>query len=554
MTVGEAKRRRDLADTISVLIPERGRPEMLERCIQSLLDTAGDDHRIEILVAIDDDDPAWIDREPIPMPRTRYFRWPRAITLGEKLNRLGQEAAGGIFWFIANDYIVETLGWPAKFREAVANLPNGIGVPFPRDDLHPNHASFPIITRRMQEAIGFLFPPCYPYWFIDTTWDQHGIMLGQRFEIDVTVRAPEGRGLSHGLYELQFWVSFWEAMAPVRLREAAQLIAAAYGHGTPAFQTVMQDIPRRQQICKARTAHLSTPEFLAEWGSRSESPPAPRYQEVRTFAEQMMEKLKKGAPRKPKVAIATPSGRQWEATTGVCIASVAAQTTLAGVSIGLVNVQTSMISHGRNATVAMCLEQGFDYIFWIDADMKLPATILMDLLRCDKDIVGATYNRRVAPYETLGRMKGPKPSESALRSGLIEAEALPGGVILVKTDVYRALKWPWYFESYRWDAPNGLDAFEGLLRDYFRTLPPAEAVAEFRETALAKWMADGYEVGLDPGARDRLSSEDINFCKKATRAGFQIWCSLDATFEVGHIGEQVVTCDRPPEALKEAAD
>ena len=54
--MGEARRRAAVQNMISVLIPERGRPKELERLLRSLIDTAGDDAQIEILVAVDDDD------------------------------------------------------------------------------------------------------------------------------------------------------------------------------------------------------------------------------------------------------------------------------------------------------------------------------------------------------------------------------------------------------------------------------------------------------------------------------------------------------------------
>ena len=134
--MGEAARRRENADVISVLIPERGRPVELDRLIRSLLDGLWGDAKIEILVGIDDDDPAWEELNPVPHPNVRYIRGPRPETLGVKLNDLAKQARGGILWFLANDQIVETLDWPAKCRAAVAAMPNGIGVAYPRDPLH----------------------------------------------------------------------------------------------------------------------------------------------------------------------------------------------------------------------------------------------------------------------------------------------------------------------------------------------------------------------------------------------------------------------------------
>lgn len=147
------------AATVSVLLPERGRPAMLDRAIRSLLSTAnGAD--IEILVGIDDDDPEWIGREPPERPNTQYFRGPRALTLGEKVNGLKDRATSDILMFFANDMVMDTSGWPGIIQRAAAELPGGIGIMFARDEMHPGHASYPIVTRAFVEAVGFFFPPC----------------------------------------------------------------------------------------------------------------------------------------------------------------------------------------------------------------------------------------------------------------------------------------------------------------------------------------------------------------------------------------------------------
>jgi hypothetical protein len=552
--LGEAKRKATAAETISVLIPERGRPDMLERLITSLLTTAGDDDHIEILVAIDADDPAWVGREPFVHSKTRYFRWPRPLTLGEKLNKLKDEARGGVLWFIANDMVMDTNGWPEKMRQAVAKLPNGIGVPYVRDVLHPGHASYPILTRRFVDAVGFFAPPCYPFWWLDTHLDALGILVGQHFEADVVVSAPEGRGKTHGLIDLPFWVEFYEALAPIRMREAIQLAEAAHGEGSLAFADVMRGIGQRQQWCALRTAHLSSPEFLAAWSDTAASPPHPEYAKVKAYAVQMMADIRKQMPTRPKIAIAVPSGRTWEATTANCVAALAAHSAISGIEVCLLNVQSSQISHSRNMTVELALKENCQFIFWIDSDMKFPPDTLLNLLRHNKDIVGATYNRRTPPYSTLGKLKGDRPSDDALRGGLHEALVMPGGMMLVATSVYKKLSWPWYGECFRPAGADGLESFRALLKDYFREIPPADALDELSETKLGAWLkAGGFDLTEGQGEVCNILSEDIFFTKKARKNGFEVWCCLDTTFKTVHLGVQEITCE-PEQHQRLAAD
>lgn len=552
--MGEQKRKAENA-LISVLIPERGRPDMLERLICSLIDKAGSDERYEILVAIDSDDPAWDDREPVPHAKVRYLKRPRPITLGEKLNELGRLSAGEIMWFIANDHIVDTPGWPTKFRHAVQKLPNGIGVPFVRDTLHPDHASYPIITRRMMEATGFAFAPWFPAWFIDTWADQIGILTNIRFEIDVEVSAPEGRGKSHGLKDVTFWATFFREMLPMRVRDAINLLMRAYGQDSAHFKEAMKGIEQRQALCEARTRHLVTPEFAALWEARTESEPAPNYKEVKDYAETMMAKLRAERPHAPRVAICVPSGRQWEGTTANCIAALSAYSAARGVELAMINVQSSQISHGRNETVRVALSANVDYLLWVDSDMKIPPDALMRLLHHGKDICGAVYNKRVprpdGTYETLGRLKGPRPAE--LNDGLYEAEYLPGGLMLVKADVYRKIKWPWYVEAYRWEGNDGVEAFSNLLRAYFVNVPPDEVFEELADSKLGQWLQSNYIVGAENGST-KIWSEDLVFCAQAKKAGFQVWADLKLSNDTAHLGTIEVTCKLPDDTVRLAED
>jgi hypothetical protein len=394
-------------------------------------------------------------------------------------------------------------------------------------------------------------PPCYPYWFIDTHWDQLGVLLGVRFEIDVKLGAPDGQGdTTGGRYELPFWCDFFRALNPVRLKEGIQLIEAAWGKEGDEGKRALADLPRRQQIAAARIAHLKHPAFLERWAAPAGAePPYAAYAEVKAHAEKMMADLAKQRPRKLRVAISTPSGRQYEATTANCIAALASYTSLAGIDVTMLNVQTSSVTHGRNSIVQIALEQNCDYVFWLDSDMVVPPDTIVRLLRHQKDIAGATYNRRTRPYSTLGRLKGPAPQPEVLaKGGLVEAELLPGGVLLVRADIYRRLGWPWYAECYRWAGKDNLDAFKNQMREYFTKVPPDDVLASIDATPFGAWLMDNYEVAVDSGSPERYFSEDLFMIVKAREAGFTAWCDLDVTYATTHLGVMEVTCDRPTAA------
>ena len=547
--MGEAKRKADVSDMVSVLVPERGRPEELDRLLMSLIDTAGDEN-YEIIVYIDADDPAWHDREPRMHSHVRYLRRPRPPTLGEKLNWLAKEARGGILWFIANDMIVETRDWPGWFRRTAERLPNGIGIMHPVDMTNPGLASYFAMTRAMYEGVGLFAPPWFPYWFCDTWWTEIGILTGTLREVPVILQAPEG-GQRSERPDLAFWCQVFEKTRPMRLRDSIQLMQVAFGENPPG----MAMLEERHRLCAARTAHHQTDEFLRQWGTH-EVQQTEQYAEVKAIAEKLVAELDAQTPRRVRVAICVPSGRTWEAATALSVSAISAYTAMAGVETGHFNVQTSLICHARNSTVDTVLTQGtFDYLFWMDSDMEVPPDALIRLLKHNKDIVGATYNKRTprddGTYETLGRLVDNETSD--LRSGVHEAALLPGGMLLVKADVYRKMPKPWYATCYLWPGDTGKERFKAMMRDYFNEPAPDDVLEKmFADPEVVTWA----EAGVFQGAGTKIIGEDIYWCRKARNMGYRLWCDLDLTFQINHLATHKITCLPKPEEveLEAAAD
>lgn len=248
----------------------------------------------------------------------------------------------------------------------------------------------------------------------------------------------------------------------------------------------------------------------------------------------------------PRVMLSLPSGRTWEARTATAVAGLATYSALHGIQIGIANLEGSMITKQRNDLVQMAIDQNMDYIMWIDTDMIMPPDALLRLLAHDKQVVGATYNKRVPPYETLGRLKGERP-EDLRKGGLFEAEAMPGGFMLVKTDVYRRIGWPYYWETYQWPGDSGVGSLKEYLRNSWHETVPDVALNELDKClVLSSWLQAQY---ADDKTRPRWNyySEDLNFCRKLIKHGIEMYCDLSLTFQMVHLGTLEVTCQPPPE-------
>jgi len=187
----------------------------------------------------------------------------------------------------------------------------------------------------------------------------------------------------------------------------------------------------------------------------------------------------------PRVAIAVPSGDMVHADFAMayaqlCMASAALQ-------LQLITVKSSIVAQARNNGVELARNCGADFLFFLDSDMLFPPTALFRLLLHRKDIVGATYTKRVAPFEILGTKLAEQPA--VLSGDLLEMQRIPTGCLLINMGV-----------------------FEKLSKPYFR-----------------------FEIDAD-GA---IIGEDYVFCDRAREAGFRVWCDAVLSREIGHIGQSI---------------
>jgi hypothetical protein len=199
----------------------------------------------------------------------------------------------------------------------------------------------------------------------------------------------------------------------------------------------------------------------------------------------------------PRVSIAVPSGDMVHADFAMAYAQLCLAS--AGLPLQLTTVKSSIVAQARNNGVELARNFGADFIFFLDSDMLFPPTALFRLLLHGKDIVGATYTKRVAPFEILGTKVAEQPA--VLSGVLLEMQRIPTGCLLIKMSV-----------------------FDKLSKPYFR---------------------------FDTDANGAIVGEDYVFCDQARAAGFRIWCDAAMSREIGHIGLNV--CRLPDRAVRDAA-
>ena len=171
---------------ISILLPTRGRTEMLRRCLLSLADLADDATCIEMLLAFDNDDMAsyqWFEQHVVPELNQRGINYTAMgferlgyIRLNEYLNHLASRSQGHWLFFWGDDAIMESQGWDSRIKE----VEDFRVLRIPAHNLHP-YAIWPIVPRRWYEICGYISD----HQLTDSWVSQIGYMMDIMQNIDV---------------------------------------------------------------------------------------------------------------------------------------------------------------------------------------------------------------------------------------------------------------------------------------------------------------------------------------------------------------------------------
>lgn len=198
----------------------------------------------------------------------------------------------------------------------------------------------------------------------------------------------------------------------------------------------------------------------------------------------------------PRVALVIPSGSHVHANMMMATMVMAMHSILNGVRLCVINPQSSLVMKGREDGVTAALDTDPDYIMFLDSDMVVPPDTLLRLLSHKTDIVGALYPKRRPPYQVTGENADGSPLDLGNGTGLVAADRLPTGCLLIDVRVFDVMDKPWFPVT---------------------------------------WL---------PGA-DTWQGEDYGFCDKAMEIGIQPMADLDLTLEVQHLGVLAVGSQLP---------
>jgi glycosyltransferase involved in cell wall biosynthesis len=144
--------------------------------------------------------------------------------------------------------------------------------------------------------------------------------------------------------------------------------------------------------------------------------------------------------------------------------------------------------------VESALEEGADYVLFIDADMRFPKDTLERLIAHGKGIIGVNATTRSSPVKATAKTLeidedgtcNWKQISSKNKTGIQQADGIGCGVMLISKETLNAIPKPWFF---------------------FELLP-----------------------------ENKLLGEDIYFCIKAKDVGIDTFIDHDLSQEIGHVG------------------
>ena len=195
------------------------------------------------------------------------------------------------------------------------------------------------------------------------------------------------------------------------------------------------------------------------------------------------------------VAICIPARGQMEVGTAFDLARMVNHVARKGeIQVNLYTSMGTLIFDQRNNMVESALEEGADYVLFIDADMRFPKDTLERLISHNKGIVGVNATTRSVPVKATAKhliidSDGTcnwKQISSKNKTGLQMADGIGCGVMLISRETLEKIEKPWFF---------------------FELLP-----------------------------ENKLLGEDIYFCVKAKDVGIDTFIDHDLSQEIGHVG------------------
>ena len=269
--------------SVSLVIPSRGRPELLGQAVNAALSNATLD-TTRIVVGLDTDDETTA-RIELPIGVIRSIA-EREDSLGAKYNRCQRAHRADLYVLGSDDVAMITPGWDAKLDECAKIFPDQIGAIY-FSDMPGVFQAGQAVTHRLVVLMGYLCQPYTPFWWHDTWLDEIAQMIGRivKPSPDVRMEAIGPIAKSRGLREIAYWAKFFDNTRPQR-REIADLIIEVMNH--KAWARIRADM--MLPMFEYRNSILRNPDKAASFEQNNgfDAPADERYLRIKAVAAEIL--------------------------------------------------------------------------------------------------------------------------------------------------------------------------------------------------------------------------------------------------------------------------
>ena len=284
---------------LTICLGTRGRPALLvptlEKTVAMLAqpDTA-------FVVAIDHDDQETIAAIPSFPKDVRIIPHvaEREDNFGSKWNRALRFPADVYFCMVDYRFMV-TPAFDKIILDAAARFPDNIGVigTFMANASFPEHQA---VTHGLAKKLGFVYPPYFPYWFVDHWIDDIARMI-DRYSFAAIRSDGNARPGTQNMRELTYWADYFERMLLLRRRSAEGIIRSEDFLETPwRKEMLLAGFHMTEFRSLWANSLLRGPDYEAYAKDRDAGPPDERSTRLKQRAEKISEHILQDFQRRTK--------------------------------------------------------------------------------------------------------------------------------------------------------------------------------------------------------------------------------------------------------------
>jgi hypothetical protein len=192
-----------------------------------------------------------------------------------------------------------------------------------------------------------------------------------------------------------------------------------------------------------------------------------------------------------QVVVCVPTNGMVHAMFTYCLVNAIRYTEAKGIPVVLEMDAGTVLSNQRQVLSDSAIDDyKAQHIMWFDSDMTFPEDVIVRLLEHKKQVVCATYSKRVPPFHPTAFYNiDPVEPVDTEGHGLVSVKYSGMGCMLVEASVLDSMPSPHY--PLKWHAPS------------------------------STWHG-----------------EDMGFCDLLHHNDIKIFCDLDLSQEIGHLGQQ----------------